>query len=167
MEAVPTKTRFVVLRHWKERHKTSNTARLAALAMPNLSLVDYGGPGPGAQFDPSVIPPGAWLLYPDQVATRPDPPPGTVVVLDGTWAQARRMSQRHAVLRGLPKLSLPSPPPGRKRFRYGPTPEGMNTLEAIARAVALLEGESLAAPLDRLYDIAVERMLVLRGLNEG
>ena len=32
-------------RHWSESDNPSNTARLAALAMPNLTLLDYGGRG--------------------------------------------------------------------------------------------------------------------------
>jgi DTW domain-containing protein YfiP len=42
MPTIPTQSRFVVIRHVKEAFKTTNTARLAALAMPSLVIHDGG-----------------------------------------------------------------------------------------------------------------------------
>jgi tRNA-uridine aminocarboxypropyltransferase len=150
---VRTRTRFVILRHVAERAKASNTARLAGLALENVEIREHGaGEAAAAELDA-----GSWLLYPEGPPWEPARGvPSQLVVLDGTWAQARRMRQRLPALRGLPILSLP-PGHGRDRLRLRrpPRPGAMSTLEAIARAVALLEGEALARPLEELFDRAV------------
>ena len=166
MPTVTTQTQFVVIRHFKEAFRTTNTARLAALAMPSLVIHDYGSRY--VPFDHAVIPEDAWLLFPcDEThpAARPgvDPPPATVVVLDGTWGQARRMSHRIAALAHLPRFSpRPAATPPR-RVRKPPHPGGMATIEAIARAVALLEGPREAEQLDALFDSMVAAVQQQRG----
>lgn len=158
--AVPTvlaRTRVVVLRHAAERHRPSNSARWAALALPNSQVIEYGAPG--EPFDDSLVrAPGTWLLYPGPMygdTGTPPPRPDTLLVLDGSWSQTRRMAQRIAGLAALPRLVLPPAPP-RRRLRK-PPPGGLATLEAIARALETLEGAAIGAPLDALYDEAVRR----------
>jgi DTW domain-containing protein YfiP len=159
---VETKTRILLIRHAIERRKASNTARLAALALPSCALVEYGLGG-GAFHDPRLLEEGTVLLFPGSATmTRADPPPAQLVVLDGSWNQARRMSQRIEALRNLPRLSLPAKASPPRRLRAETRAEGMATLEAIARALALLEGEAVAAPLDALHEELVRRSLSLR-----
>jgi DTW domain-containing protein YfiP len=150
---VEARTRVVIVRHVLERWKPSNTARLAGLALPSCELWPYGGATdpPWAQLGD-----GAWLLFPGGGAAV-DEPPRTLVVLDGSWPQARRMLQRIPALRGLPRLSLPAPAEAVPRMRRPPRPDGMATLEAIARALELLEGPAIAAPLDALHAEVVRR----------
>ena len=156
-----TRTAFLVVRHGRETWKTSNTARIALLALTRGRLLPYSVPG--EPFDAEALQaPDTWLLYPGaDAAPVGTPPPRQVVVIDGSWSQARRMVHRLPQLRGMPRLSLPPPQPGRKRLRQPPHADGMSTLEAIAEAVALLEGEEVAAPLHTLH----ERML--RAVWEG
>ncbi len=150
---VPTRTRILVVRHLMERFKPSNTARLAALALPSCRVVDYGVQGEA--LPPELDEPGTWLLYPDghPVTGRPR----QLVVLDGSWSQTRRMAQRIPALRGLPRLSLPAPAGPIRRMRRPPRPDGMATIEAIARALELLEGPSVSRPLDVLFGEVVRR----------
>ena len=143
---VPTRTRVLVLRHAAERHKPSSTARLAALALPGCRLVDYGD-GPLPELDLA----DTWLLYPDGASAAARPPPAQLLVLDGTWQQARRMLYRIPELRALPRLTLPAHTP-LPHLRRQPRAGAMSTLEAIARALALLEGDAIAAPLEKLLD---------------
>jgi DTW domain-containing protein YfiP len=149
--AVPTVTRLVILRHTLERHRPSNSARWAALALPAARLVEYGGVGDGTGPE---LPPGSWLLYPGP-GPAPAGRPETLVVLDGSWSQTRRMLQRIPGLAALPRLPLPPGRP-RPRLRRAP-PGGLATLEAIACALALYEGPAVGAALDGLYDEAVRR----------
>jgi DTW domain-containing protein YfiP len=149
-----TRARVVVLRHTLERHKHSNSARWAALALTTCQVVDYGGPG--APFDAApLLGPGVVLVYPDGAST-PPPDLTTLLFLDGSWAQTRRMLQRIPGLAGLPRLSLPT---GRTRRRLRRPPEGgLATLEAIAVALAQVEGDpTVGDRLDALYACAVER----------
>lgn len=160
---VLTRTKFLVIRHNKEREKSTNTARMAALALPRCRLLTYGAPG--EPFDAAVLDaPDTWLLFTGNAPADPEaPPPKRLVVLDGSWAQARRMVQRVPQLRRLPGLTLPPPAPNTRRLRRPPHPDGMSTIEAMAGAVALLEGEEVARPLYELHERMIDRVLASRG----
>jgi DTW domain-containing protein YfiP len=154
---VETVTEFVIVRHPRERTRSSNTGRLAAQAMPRARILDRGGPAPWLQ--PHEVPAGAWLLFPDGPPRDGPPadPPATVIVLDGTWDQARHMRQRWPALRGLPILHPPGEPATARRLRAAPAPGMVSTIEAIARAVRLLEGDAPARQLEQLFDLACAR----------
>jgi DTW domain-containing protein YfiP len=152
-----TETRVVIIRHHREIHRGSNTGRLAHFALPNSDLIDHGIEGA-----PATLPvlDGAWLVFPEgQVAEAPIvPAPRAIVVLDASWSQARRMFRKMPALRGLPTLRLPEAPMPVNRLRESPGPGMVSTIEAIARALRLLEGDAVASPLERLFEVAVARM---------
>ncbi|RMH44896.1 MAG: DTW domain-containing protein [Deltaproteobacteria bacterium] len=154
---VATRTRVVVIRHALERHKPSNTGRLVAYALENSELVDYGGTAAGTWRFAARS--GDAVLFPARPpqSEPPAPPPRRLIVVDGTWQQARRMVQRIDALRRLPALSLPPPAVDPPRLRRPPAPGRLATLEAVARALAWLEGDDVAAPLDALYALFVAR----------
>jgi DTW domain-containing protein YfiP len=163
---VETRTRFVILRHALETLKSTNTARLAHLALPNSEIVPHGVQGQPIQPD-TLAPEGTWLLYPGGTTETPATPPARVLVLDGSWSQARRMLQRFHFLHGLPRLSLVPREVERVRMRKQHLEEGMSTLEAVAGAVALLEGEEKGRQLDALYSDVTARVLRSRGTYPG
>ncbi len=153
---VTPRTRVVILRHHTERFRSSNSGRLAHLALAGSELIDVFGPDrhqPGPDLGD-----GAWLVFPEgpphQVA--PAPPPRTLVFLDATWHQARRMRQRLPYLRGLPPLAL-APIPAADRMRAAPRDGLVSTIEAVAAALALVEGPAVAEPLLQLFAFAVDR----------
>ncbi|QSQ25527.1 DTW domain-containing protein [Pyxidicoccus parkwayensis] len=162
---VETRTRFLVLQHLMEMGKKSNTGRVAVQALANARLLVHGALA--EPLDTAVLSePGTWLLYPDGPAAPADAPaPRQLVVLDGSWSQARKMTQRIPALRTLPRLVLPPPPPGLLKLREPTHPAGMSTLDAIARAVAVLEGPEAAAPLERLAALRVQRIAECGTLN--
>jgi len=153
---VVTATRVVIVRHHLERWRSSNSGRLAHLALPNSEIVDHGGAGGLA-----VLPPldGAWLVFPEgaPALAPPVPAPRAIIVLDATWSQARRMFRKIAGLRGLPILRLPDAPMPVARLRESPAPGRVSTIEAIAGALRLIEGDDAAAPLEALFALAVAR----------
>ena len=162
---VETRTRFLLLQHVMEAGKKSNTGRVAALALTNARLLIHGAQAESFDTVP-LSEPGTWLLFPDGPPAPPDAPaPRQLVVLDGSWSQARRMTQRLPALRTLPRLVLPPPTPGMLRLREPTHPSGMSTLDAIARAVAVLEGPEAAAPLERLAALRVRRIAECGTLN--
>ncbi len=173
LPTVATRTEFLILRHITEAERPSNTGRLAAMVLPNSRIVSCGG---GERVgllpidDELLRAAGTWLLWPDGTGAQPDmsnlTPPCRVVVLDGTWRQARRMYSRMPALRTLPRLVLPVPTGFRERLRDQHRSDGMSTLEAIAAAIAKLEGVSVAEPLERLYDEVVRRTSTLRWGNK-
>ncbi|WP_095959160.1 tRNA-uridine aminocarboxypropyltransferase [Corallococcus macrosporus] len=155
---VETRTRFLLLQHVMEIAKKSNTGRVAALALANSKLITHGAPS--GSYDLELLAePGTWLLFPDGPTAPPDAPaPRQLVVLDASWSQARRMTQRLPALRMLPRLVLPPPEAGLLRLREPSHPSGMSTLDAVARAVAALEGPEVAVPLARLAALRVQRI---------
>ncbi|PKN37441.1 MAG: hypothetical protein CVU62_10500 [Deltaproteobacteria bacterium HGW-Deltaproteobacteria-2] len=169
LPTVTTRTEFLILRHIGETERPSNTGRLVTLAMPNSRIIPCGG---GARIGLSPIDdeflraPGAWLLWPDGTGTQSNvsdlKPPARVVVIDATWSQARRLYRSMPVLRTLPRLILPAPIRCRDRLREQHRSDGMSTIEAVAAAVAKLEGVETARPLEKLYDELVRRTTSLR-----
>lgn len=165
---VAARTSVLIVRHVIESYRPSNSARIAALALADCEVVKYGAPG--ERFDERRLrEEGTWLLYPDGPTPAPDGPrPRRLVVLDGTWRQARRMFLRLPSLRSLPRLSLATPPdpPGR-RLRRGRSPHEMATLEAIGRALRLIEGDPVGRPLLDLYRLFVEQALAAAAGGRG
>ncbi len=159
-DAIPTiatRTHVVIVRHHSEKTRSSNSGRLAHYALPNSEIIDHGGFGGLAKL-PSME--GAWLVFPEgePMTKLPDdrPPPNQLVFLDATWSQARRMFRKLAALRGLPILRLPEGPLA-ARMREAPTPDRVSTLEAVARALQLVEGGNIGDLLEALFALAVER----------
>jgi DTW domain-containing protein YfiP len=169
LPTVTTRTEILILRHIWEAERPSNTGRLAALAMPNSRIIPCGG---GARTGLSPIddeflrPPGTWLLWPDGTGTQSNESelktPTRIVVIDATWCQARRLYRSMSVLQSLPRLVLPAPIRCRDRLREQHRSDGMSTIEAVAAAVAKLEGVETARPLEKLYDELVKRTTSLR-----
>ncbi len=158
---VDARTEIVLIRHVTEQLLTSNTGRFAALALPKSRIVAYGG---GKAFDATLLrAPGTALLYCSGPARRVPFVPERLIVLDGSFRQARRMYKRVPELRDLPEFSLPAPQITPTRLRRPPLPEGMSTIEAIAAALSALEGPELAAPLWALHAELVSRADRLRG----
>jgi DTW domain-containing protein YfiP len=155
---IPTRTKVVIVRHHLERWRTSNTGRLAGLALPNCSVVDHGA---SHVLAPDAVPrDGAYLVYPEGPVTTvaPSPPPATLVIVDASWHQTRRMRQRLPQLRGLPILHLPRDEMPAARMREAPARGLVSTIEAIARALRLVEGDAPARALEDLFALAVRRL---------
>jgi len=160
---VQTRTEIVLIRHVTEELLTSNTGRFAALCLPNSRIAAYGG---GAPFSARPLcGPGTVLLYSTGPArTKPLPfAPERLIVLDGSFRQARRMYKRIPEIRELPEFGLPAPQITPTRLRRPTQPEGMSTIEAIAAALSFLEGPEVAAPLWALHFELVSRADRLRG----
>lgn len=156
--SVPTRLHVLLVRHALEFHRPSNTARLAHLALPNSTLLEHGG----TRATPPVhqhLHAHAVLLFPGGVPLRSlTTPPTQLVVVDGTWSQARKMVQRLAPLAALPRVSLEAAPPG-QRLRQPPHPDGMSTLEAVALALTTLETADAGEALLQLHRCLVERVM--------
>jgi DTW domain-containing protein len=153
------RTRVVFLRHAMERRRTTNTGRWAALAL-GAEVIDHALPD--RSLPPAVIPTeGAAVLFPAPAgAGLPHPLPATLVVVDASWSQARRMVQRLPELQRMPRLSLPAEVA--VRLRRPTVPGGMSTMEATAAALDLLGDAEAARGLRELHRTAVARALALR-----
>jgi DTW domain-containing protein YfiP len=166
----PSKSHVRVVIHDVELQKSTNTGRLLSLLLNNASLVPYGGPNP--PLNVRCWPEGTRpvVLYPAQGAplissfVDPSKPPVCLIVLDGTWHQARRL-RRDFLVERIPFAQLP-PDEGSSvyQLRHGHFEGSRSTLEAAARALAILEGDDEAEQrLLRPFRQMVSRTLWLRG----
>ena len=163
-------TRIVLVMHRRELSKPTNTGRLALLALEDCQLHIRGHQERPA--DLSVIPDAGrrtWLLFPREDAVElshelvaADPRPITLIVPDGTWGQARAAVRREPDLDAATAVLLSPGQPSRYRLRQEPVPGGLATVEAIARALGVIEGPDVQRKLERLFDTMVERTLETR-----
>ena len=159
----------VFVRHHWEANKSTNTARIALLVLERARLVEFGYDAKLADAEVRSLE-GAALLYPGVAtpapapgAARHTPSPARLIVLDGTWAQTRRMLRRLPALALLPRVSLPPPSTEPLGLRRGHLAEGLSTILATAEALELLEGPDVAVPLRRAAHLHVESVLAARG----
>ena len=142
---IPTRTRVVVLQHPRERRKAIGTARIAALCLPSSEILvgfdfehDVRARALLANPDAPAV-----LLYPgpDARDLRRDPPKGTVtlVVLDGTWNQAKSLLRRNPWLLSLPRVAFEPDRPSEYRIRREPREDYVSTLEAMVHALGMIE----------------------------
>ncbi len=165
---IATRTRLVLVQHQLELRKPTNTGRLALRCLPNSTVVVRGA-------DSIREIPDAWatatrpvVLYPARDARpidewRDSPEPVTLIVLDGTWSQAARARRRIPGLAALPCARLPEVAPSMYRLRHAARPGRLSTLEAIARALGILEGAEVEAPLAHILRVMVDRTLWTNG----
>ena len=143
----PTANRLpvLVLQHPQEAAQAKGSVRLLGLSLQACTVQV------GDAFDPAALaawlgPPGAsLLLYPDAPGTQsapaaPLPMPARLVLLDGTWRQARGLLRSHPALQALPRWALPDLAPPRYGIRRAQHAAQRSTLEAACAALGLLEG---------------------------
>jgi DTW domain-containing protein len=158
-----TRTRVVILQHPRERDMPIGTARMASLCLPASSLHVGVRWDRDAALAPLLRDPErpAVLLYPAAGARDilQDPPRGpvTLVVVDGTWSQAKTVVRDNAVLRALPRYAFTAPEPSQYRIRREPRDEYVSTIEALMYVLGALEGDvsrfrALLAPLHAMID---------------
>jgi DTW domain-containing protein YfiP len=151
---VPTRTRVVILQHPRERDVPINTARIANLCLPSSELhvgVSFRGTRVLERLLAERERP-AVLLWPGPGAIdiETSPPEGdvTLVVVDGTWWQARKVVRQNPELAALPRYAFRPPAPSDYRIRKEPREEYVSTLEAIVHVLQVLERGQ--APVDSL-----------------
>jgi DTW domain-containing protein YfiP len=162
LPTVPTRTHIVILQHPHERKHPFGTARFVRLCLPNAAVhVAYGGLS-GDLLTPLELPPDAAVLYPhptavDLAALPPAERPGTLLVLDGTWAHAKRLYKMNPWLQSLRHVRLSPQAPSRYRIRREPQADYVSTVEATVEALRILEPETagldgLVTAFDRMID---------------
>ncbi|MBM4061857.1 MAG: DTW domain-containing protein, partial [Planctomycetes bacterium] len=166
LPTVPTRTRIVVLQHPQEHRHPFGSARFVRLCLPNSELhVAYGGLT-GDLLTPIDVPPDTAVLYPhpratDLAALPAAARPGTLLVLDGTWAHAKRLHAMNPWLQRLRHVRFVPRVPSRYRIRREPHADCVSTIEATVEALHLLEPETpgleaLVAAFERMIDQQVE-----------
>ncbi len=146
---------MILLQHPREHRVGVGTARLAHLSLPRSSLhvgLDF------AQ-DPEVCAAlagdaPAYVLFPGadavDVATLPRDRALTLIALDGTWWQARKLLRLNPMLAALPRVAFTPRRLSDYRIRRQPAAHCLSTIEALAETLEALEPDG--GPFDRLLD---------------
>ena len=153
-EAIPridNRTDVLILQHIRERFHPFNTARIVQKALRHCHLVADNNRRLGSRHLP--IRAGAGLLYPQPNAHSLTELPAAerpvqLVIIDGTWHQAKTIVRDVPQLRDLPCYRLAPSSPGQYRIRREPDAQSLSTLEATVAALQVLEPDTVG--LDQL-----------------
>jgi DTW domain-containing protein YfiP len=163
-----TRTRLVLVIHRIEARKPTNTGKLAARCIVNSEVVVRGHedrPTPPLESDDASQP--VFLFpHPDAVPLESfarSAKPVTLIVPDGTWRQASKVRARVPGLRDVPCASLPVEERSSYRLRSEAHAHGLSTIEAIARAMGILEGDAVRRAIEHVFRAMVDRTLWSRG----
>jgi len=161
IRSVATRTRVVILQHPRESDVPIGTARLVELQLAQAERHVAIKLGEVPRLRERLTDPRApaILLYPGEgaldLAEHAPEGPVTLMVLDGTWWQAKKLLQYNPELQRLPRYSLRPRAPSRYLIRKEPAAHCISTIEAIGEALTLLEGpgfdfEALLRPFDAM-----------------
>ena len=153
-EAIPkidNRTNVLILQHIGERSHPFNTARIVRRALRHCHLTTDHNRRLGMRDLP--IQANAALLYPRKnVPLLADLPveerPSQLVIIDGTWHQAKTIVRDVPQLWDLPCYQLRPSSPGQYRIRREPDVHSLSTLEATVEALRALEFDTVG--LDQL-----------------
>jgi DTW domain-containing protein YfiP len=159
---MPTRTRILLLQHPRERRVAIGTARMAQLALPNSRL------RVGLKFadDPEVSAilaqsTATYVLFPGPdampVQQLPRDRDATLIVLDGTWWQARKLLKLNPAIAALPRIAFRPGKPSAYLIRRQPAAFCVSTIEALAEVLEVLEPagrrfESLLDPFHAMVE---------------
>lgn len=171
---------MLLLQHPREEKKAIGTARLAHLCLPASELhvgiqFDDHADVRAALAEAEAAGRPAHLLFPgpaamDLAQAKLDRPI-TLVVVDGTWWQARKLLKRNPRLTALPQIRFTPPAPSRYRIRREPSDDYVATVEALAHVLGALEGDperfaALLRPFEAMIDAQVHYATHVRGARQ-
>ena len=165
---IETRTRVSVLIHAKELKRTSNTGRLATLALTNSALlvrglrdqeIDAAALASTSDYEPV-------LFFPSEDAEElaPSARPIHLIVPDGNWRQASKVNTRYPEFVTMRRVKISAENTSQYFLRKETTPEGMATLQAIAEALGIVESREVRDQLMKVYDLKLMRTMKARGV---
>jgi DTW domain-containing protein len=165
LRPLPTSTRVLLLQHPRERRMAIGTARMAHLGLSNSLLrvgLDFSADEVVADFLDSALP--SYVLFPGpearDVATLAPGEAINLILVDGTWWQAKKLLTLNPRLAQLPRLAFTPSRPSDYRIRRQPAEFCVSTIEALAETLRVLEPpgedpqrfESLLTPFRAMVD---------------
>ncbi len=166
-------TRVVIVQHPREIFHPLNTARLAELCLSRVDVLRGDLPDLDAAFRSLGLPEKTALLYPSQDSVdidelTEDERPECIVVIDGTWSQARALNRRLPSLAQLRRVRFTPPAPSEYRIRREPRADYLSTVESIALMLGRLEpGRVDAEGLRETFRTMIDRNLAARSRGNG
>ena len=155
------RTKVVVLQHPREEDNAIGTAWMVERCLSAERIV-----GVELEGDPRyrrAIASSAILLAPGPSAIdlheHPPAGPVTLVVIDGTWSQARKVVRLNPSLATLPRYAFRPAQPSNYRIRKEPADHCVSTIEATVAALDALEPETEAGRVLAAFDAMVDHQI--------
>ncbi len=165
---VKNATQIYVLQHPRERLHPFGSVPIAVLGLEKIAVDVFGEAYEHRRTWSRAVPDDALLVFPgptarDLAEIALERRPSCLVFIDGTWPHAKSMLKQSPALAALPQARLAPKAPSLYRIRREPKPHCMSTIEAIVRALEVLEAkaEGLGDLLDS-FSRMIDRHLALR-----
>lgn len=158
---------FLLLQHPNERRKYHSTARLLKRALPQTKILS------GIRFSPEQIESTlanqkAYLLYPAKNAVGAESVDldknSSIIVIDGTWVEARKIIYRNSFLREVPTISFSTALRSNFVIRKQPRENCLSTIESVAHLLQINARAKIDEPtaaryeyLFQIFNLMVER----------
>lgn len=164
--SIANQTHVLILQHRREASHPFNTARIVQHSLQRCQLFADHVANLSRRFDEIDLSPSVGLLYPGDDAqvldesSRPEHL-DQLVILDGTWHQAKNLVRDIPRLQTLPRYRLAPRSPGRYRIRREPNEHALSTLEATVSALQALEPDTTGLDLLlRAFDEMVDTQIL-------
>ena len=164
-------TPVTVIMHINEHYLPSSTVRLASRCLDNLEVVLRGEKG--RQVDdllhlrddcqPCYLFPSEDSRELNSALVEEYGGKIQLIVPDGTWRQVKNIKQRVKTCRDIPSVAIPETKPSIYSLRTQNEDKGLCTLEAIARALQIIEGGTIQNDLEAILSVMVQRFQASRG----
>jgi DTW domain-containing protein YfiP len=174
MPKIETKAKLCLIIQNREIIKPSNTGALAAKCLANSEIHIRGNIGEPLDYESMMDESyeNIFLFPTEKAEPLTDELVGSIkkpiklFVADGNWGQAIRIHRRFVSVNSVRSVFLPPGSPTQYQLRKEHNrPEGLATMEAIARAFGYIEGKSVEDQLSKIFLTMVSRTLASRGLN--
>lgn len=168
---IELKTKVTLVIHSREIKRTTNTGQLAIRSLINSDMHVRGKVGENFNLGDLIYDDYEnLLLYPSDEAieltvefVQTLKKPIHLIVPDGNWRQASKVHYRNLHLKQLLRVKLKAPGKDQQYLRYESKEQGMATLQAIAYAIAAIEGDQVCEELLKVYNSKLANTLIGRG----
>lgn len=168
LRRIENRTRVIVLQHPRERFHPLGTARILERSLTRCEVL-CAPPGDLSEaLAQARVSPAAYLLFPDAQAREletllPHEHPSELIVLDGTWHQAKTLLRDVPALRNFRRLRFVPGAPSNYRIRKEPDDNYLSTVESVAHVLSRVEPDTPAREqLLRAFDFMIDRNIALR-----
>jgi DTW domain-containing protein YfiP len=161
-------TKLSLIIHHRELKRTTNTGRLAVQALVNSEMYIRGLENKPLDFSHLLTSDFEhYLLYPSddaiEMSELKPQKPVHLIVSDGNWRQASKVHRRQVELSQVPKVKISKVNLAKNHLRNEHMSVGYSTLEAIAMAFGIFEGESVQNELLSVYQAKLHATMKGRG----
>ena len=168
----PCNSKVTIMMHIKEWLKLTNSGKLLPLVMDNCDIIIKGEQNPTLNNNLTLSDDYENLVLFTAASTtltadyvKKIKKPINLIVPDGTWKQANKILRKEKSLIGLPRIKLENPKKSGLYIRKHPVLENISTIEAIAAALSLLEGDVYKKNLLLLFEDMMKKLYKRKGMK--